>query len=197
MAALGPLADSRRQEDLDGFFKAPLQQVIVPAKRNARLGRGRRVSMASGSGGSHTGKTARAPVRTRLSLSAAEPIEGGGFALQVGKRGSAAKGIQRAVPERGVGCGDDRGQLAHGARLSPGGRRLAHGQQLDQLGQDLVAIAPAQRQGQLRGQQPVPHADIVAPVGALERQVLLVPGQFGERGREADARAPGNPSRWA
>ena len=46
----------------------------------------------------------------------------------------------------------------------------------------LAAVLPVQGQGQLRGQQAVAGADIVAPAGIFERQVLLVPGQLGQRG---------------
>ena len=70
------------------------------------------------------------------------------------------------------------------ARLSPGRRRFAHGEQLDQLGQHFVAIAAAQRQRQLRGEQAVAHADIVAAVGALEREILLASGEFGQSAAE-------------
>src|SRR5271156_5764216 len=75
------------------------------------------------------------------------------------------------------------------ARLSPDRRHLTHGQQLDQLGQDFVAIAAAQRQGHLRMQETVAQTDVVAVVGALERQVLLAFGQLGKGRRKAHARS--------
>ena len=71
----------------------------------------------------------RADAFVEIVARAAEAVEGGGFALQVRQSGGAAKGVERAVAERGVGRGDDAGELAHG-RLSPGRRQLAHGQQL-------------------------------------------------------------------
>src|SRR5208337_731969 len=54
----------------------------------------------------------------------------------------------------------------------------------------LVAVATVQRQGQLRGEQSVAGAEIIATSCVFHRQVLLLPGESSENGgkREAAAR---------
>ena len=62
------------------------------------------------------------------------------------------------------------------------------GQQVHQLGQHLDTVPAIQRQRQLRRQKTVARPDVVAPVRLLEREVLLVPAQLGERRGERNVR---------
>src|ERR1039458_5535149 len=48
-------------------------------------------------------------------------------------------------------------------------RHLPVRQQLEQVGEHLAAVLAVQRQGHLRGQQPVARADVVAPAGFFHR----------------------------
>ena len=50
----------------------------------------------------------------------------------------------------------------------------------------LVAVATVQRQGQLRGEQSVASAEIITPPRVFQRQVLFLPGEFGESSGKRD-----------
>src|ERR1035438_645810 len=125
----GAVRSLRSEEDLDGFFKAALEEVIVAGERNGRLGAYARFE-GQVEAVDRVEEEERADTFVEIVAGAAEAVERGRFALQVCESCGAAVGVERAVAERGVGRGDDAGELAHG-RLSPGRRQLAHCEQLD------------------------------------------------------------------
>src|ERR1051325_907501 len=63
----------------------------------------------------------------------------------------------------------------------------SRGQQLDQTAEDFVAILAVEREGELRGQQTVTRADVVAATLHFVGEVALPRGDFRERRAELNA----------
>ena len=110
----------------------------------------------------------------------AEGFQTVAFGQQFRQRGGLAKGIQRTVAHRRiVGC-DNANQLSgHAYPLAVAQFPLR--QQFQQQRQHLLPVDAVQRQGDLRGQQAIFDAHIVAPRMLLRPQIFFTFRQFRQR----------------
>ena len=71
-------------------------------------------------------------------------------------------------------------------RLTAGvhGADFAIGEQFEHLRKDLRAVVAVQGERELGDQEAVGRAEVVAAAVVFEREVLLVAGEFGQRGGE-------------
>ena len=178
-----PARAPAREEDVDRLLEPALQQMRCSRRtgcsaRAAASGLAREVEAVDG-----VEEEQRAHALVEVVAGAAEAVERVALGQQLFERGIAADGIERAVAFVGIAGGDDRRSGGSSAALLRG-RHFADGEQFQHLRQHFGAVASVERQRQLRDQQAVARADIVAAVRLFEREVLLVARQFVERGRE-------------
>jgi hypothetical protein len=190
------------------LIEAPLEQVPEAVVRHAaesrHVGTRRQVIAVDG-----REEEERADPLVEVRLAAAIPIELGARGEQVRDRASLAPAVDGLVACRRIGRVDEVGdpQPQHGATARPAPRRghvnqvwetalaggffgcagmsvlvRADGQELDQLREHAIAVAARERERQLRVEQPVAGADVVAAPVDRQRQIALPRGERVQRG---------------
>ena len=183
----GSVLRLRSQEGFNGLFKPAVEVVLVARIRNAAAGRGRHaqghVEPVDG-----VEEEERPHALVEVGAAAAEAVELGGVGQQIVQRRAAHEGLERLVAHRGIGGGDHINQRrSHKPFPCLLFIRLRLGrEQFDELRQDFLAVLAGHGQGELRREDAVLYADVVACPLNFEGEVFFALGQFGQRPAERE-----------
>ena len=113
-----------------------------------------------------------------------ESLEGIALGEQLGERSLAAKMFEGLIADRGVGAGYDRYEGGGHGEMGWVSVLGAQGQKFHQVRENFVAILSFEGEGELRGQEAVTHADVVATSCEGGSQITFAADELGEGGAE-------------